>query len=64
MPWSNLSSRQRRTTNLKIKPYDAPHIRHPESTRTLMSDAIITLLFIYAMAFYYYGLRAVMLGLV
>lgn len=40
----------------------APHIRYEESTCTIMGDAILTLLFLYAMAFYYHGPRTVALG--
>ncbi len=39
----------------------APHIRHNETTRVLMGDAILTMLIIYVMAIYYYGPRALML---
>ena len=40
----------------------APHIRHNETTRTIMGDAVLVLLILYAMAFYYYGPRALALG--
>lgn len=39
----------------------APHIRYNENTRVLMGDAILTMLIIYGMAVYYYGMRAVTL---
>lgn len=50
-------------TILKLNTYDAPHIRFTENTRGLMLDALITLLFLYGMAFFYYGPRALTLGL-
>ena len=49
---------------MKLNTYEAPHIRYKESTRGLMSDALVTMLFIYFMALYYYGPRVIMLGLV
>lgn len=47
---------------MKHNTLDAPHIRHHENTRTLMTDAALALLFIYGMAFFYYGPRVAMLG--
>lgn len=47
---------------MKIKSQDAPHIRHQERTISLMTDVIITLLLLYVMAFYYYGVRVILLG--
>ncbi|MEG1953881.1 MAG: RnfABCDGE type electron transport complex subunit D [Hydrogenoanaerobacterium sp.] len=43
--------------------HNAPHIKTRESNRTVMSDAIIALLPLYLMAFYFYGYRALLLGL-
>ena len=40
----------------------APFIHYQESTRTLMIDVILPLLTIYAMAYYHYGPRVVLLG--
>jgi electron transport complex protein RnfD len=54
----------RRQTRLILKRADAPHIRYHENTRLVMGDAIISMLIIYAMALYYYGLRAALLMLV
>lgn len=48
---------------MSIMAYNPPHIRHRDSERTLMDDVIIVLLAIYFMACYYYGPRAVLLGL-
>ncbi len=48
---------------MTLNTQDAPHIRHHESTRTLMLDAILVLAVIYGMAFYYYGPRIIGLGL-
>lgn len=41
---------------------NAPYIRYTESNRTLMGDMMIALLPLYVMACYYYGLRALVLG--
>ena len=49
---------------MKISTYSAPHIHHQESTGTIMGDAILSILVVYAMCFYYYGIRVVMLLLV
>lgn len=49
---------------MNLNTYDAPHIRHHESTRVVTGDAILTMLIIYVMAVYYYGARASMLLLV
>ena len=45
---------------MKLHATTAPHIRHPESSRTLMSDAIILLLVLCVLAFLYYGARALL----
>lgn len=46
-----------------LKQYDAPHIRHNENTRALMIDALLAMLFLYGMAYFYYGPRVLMLGI-
>ena len=46
-----------------LKNYNAPHIKTRESNRTVMGDAVIALLPLYLMAFYFYGYRSLMLGL-
>lgn len=43
---------------MKLNRRAAPHIRFPESNRTLMSDMIILLLVLCVLAFLYYGGRA------
>jgi electron transport complex protein RnfD len=48
--------------SLRFNAQGAPHIRHGESTRAITLDAVIALLFLYAIALYYYGPRAVLLG--
>lgn len=47
-----------------LKDHNAPHIKARESNRTVMGDAVIALLPLYLMAFYFYGQRALMLGVV
>lgn len=47
--------------NLSI--HHAPYIRHPESSRTVMSDVIIALVPLYFMSYFYYGPRVLLLGL-
>ena len=49
---------------MQIKRQRAPYIFHQESTRTVMLDMILALLVVYAICFYYYGRRAVALGLI
>ena len=46
-----------------LKLHHPPHIRQKDSCRTMMDDVIIVLAAVYLMASYYYGLRAVLLGL-
>ena len=46
---------------MQLKTHKAPHIRSKESNRTLMSDAIIAMVPLYAMAVYFYGTRALYL---
>ena len=45
---------------MKLNRRAAPHIRHQESSRTLMSDVILLLLVLCALEFLYYGPRALM----
>ncbi|MBR2041314.1 MAG: RnfABCDGE type electron transport complex subunit D [Oscillospiraceae bacterium] len=47
----------------KLMFQNAPHVRQSESVRTMMTDVVIALLPIYLMGFFYYGARALMLGL-
>lgn len=42
--------------------HNPPHIRMRENNQTRMADVIIALLPLYAMAFYFYGLRSTVLG--
>lgn len=49
---------------MKLKTNEAPHIRHHQNTRSLMLDVMLAMLFLYGIAFYYYGMRALTLGLV
>jgi len=46
-----------------LNPQSPPHIRTRETNATLMGDTIISLLPLYAMATYFYGGRALLLGL-
>lgn len=41
----------------------APHVRQSESVLTMMTDVVIALLPLYLMSFFYYGVRAIVLGL-
>ncbi|MDD3192488.1 MAG: RnfABCDGE type electron transport complex subunit D [Oscillospiraceae bacterium] len=41
----------------------APYVRNRDSAFTVMMDVVVALLPLYFMAFYFYGLRALMLGL-
>ena len=41
----------------------APHVRQSESVLTMMTDVVIALLPLYLMSFFYYGARAIVLGL-
>lgn len=47
---------------MKLHPQNLPHIRTRESNQTLMVDVIIALVPLYAMATYFYGKRALVLG--
>ncbi len=40
----------------------APHVRQSESVFTMMTDVIIALVPLYLMSFFYYGIRAIVLG--
>ncbi len=47
----------------KLMFQNAPHVRQSESVVTMMADVIIALLPIYLMSFFYYGARALVLGI-
>lgn len=47
---------------MKLTARIAPHIRNSISNKTVMGDAVITLLAVYVIAWFYYGMRAVALG--
>lgn len=47
----------------KLMFQNAPHVRQSESVRTMMTDVIIALLPVYLMGFFYYGAKALLLGL-
>lgn len=47
----------------KLMFQNAPHVRQSTSVLTMMTDVILALFPIYAMAFFYYGIRSVVLGL-
>ena len=47
---------------MKLSPSPAPHIRHSQTTRGVMGDAITALFFLYGIAFYLHGPRALTLG--
>lgn len=49
---------------MKLKRRNAPHISIAESSRSLMLSVIIILMVIYGMSFFFYGVRAIILGLV
>lgn len=49
--------------NEKLMFQNAPHVRQSESVLTIMTDVIIALIPLYLMSFFYYGARAVVLGL-
>jgi len=49
---------------VKLNRQNKPHIRTRETNTTLMTDVIIALLPLYAMAVYFYGVRAMALGAV
>lgn len=48
---------------MKLQAYNPPHIRYKDSGKTIMDDVLLVLVALYLMASYYYGLRAVVLGL-
>lgn len=43
---------------MKLSRHPAPHIRHQENNRTLMSDVLILLMVLMVLAYLFYGLRA------
>ncbi len=47
----------------KLMFQNAPHVRQRESVLTIMTDVIIALIPLYVMSFFYYGARAIVLGL-
>ena len=47
---------------MRVDIHSAPNIRNNVSNRTVMGDVIITTLAIYAMCFFYYGERSLVLG--
>ena len=47
---------------MKLRTQNPPHIRSRESNLTMMTDIVIATLPLYAMAVYYYGTRALLLG--
>lgn len=48
---------------MRLDAHNAPHIRSSVSNRTVMGDAVVTLGAIYIMTYFYYGQRALALGL-
>ncbi len=48
---------------MELQAAKAPNIRYKENVHTLFTDVIIALLPLYAMAFFYYGPRTVVMGL-
>lgn len=48
---------------MKLKIYEAPYIRHRDSTRAMMVDILVSLLPLVVMACYYYGFRALAISL-
>ncbi|MCL2056370.1 MAG: RnfABCDGE type electron transport complex subunit D [Oscillospiraceae bacterium] len=48
---------------MKISPRPAPHIHYHEHTRVIMGDVALSMLVIYGMCFYYYGVRVAVLML-
>ena len=47
----------------KLMFQNAPHVRQSESVLTIMTDVVIALVPLYIMSFFYYGVRALVLGL-
>lgn len=47
---------------MKLRAQNPPHIRSRESNQTVMVDVMIAMLPLYAMATYFYGIRALALG--
>lgn len=48
---------------MKLMSNNPPHIRSKDTVATIMQDAIIAMIPLYFMAYYFYGMRAVLLGL-
>lgn len=48
---------------MKLKPQQSPHILHTDSTTSIMGDMLIAMICLYVMAFYYYGVRSILVGL-
>lgn len=49
---------------MKLNRFDSPHIRHANTTRTIMLDVLFCLLALYVMAYFYHGPRALLLGVI
>ena len=49
---------------MKIEAQNPPHIRSRDTNATLMFDTVVALVPLYAMAVYFYGIRALALGIV
>ena len=49
--------------NEKLMFQNAPHVRQSESVLTIMTDVVVALIPLYVMSFFYYGARAVVLGI-
>ena len=49
---------------MKLQMLNAPHVHAKDSAASLMGDMIIAMVPLYVMAAYYYGPRAIMLGVV
>lgn len=49
--------------NEKLRFQNAPHVRQSESVFTIMTDVIVALLPLYLMSFFFYGARALVLGI-
>lgn len=47
---------------MKLRIHNSPYIRYRESSRTVMSDTIISLIPLFFMAFFYYGYRVLIIG--
>jgi electron transport complex protein RnfD len=47
----------------KLMFQNAPHVRQSESVVTMMADVVLALLPVYLMGVFYYGARALVLGI-